>query len=185
MKTRILFILAMVVLTALSLAFAARRNWTPDAVTRATTFNEYVGDLAVLFDGKQPDNDASPASFTWQGKGILVFEFPEPVELAQFRVYVGEWSGRYTLKAYLGGRTTDDGAGRDPAGELKVRLEVEEVPTNQWVTFELPPGTVIDNVEFRAIGRSEYYEIELLGPEETPVRPTSWGVIKAQRDVKK
>lgn len=185
MKINILFILAMVVLMALSLAFAAQRNWTPDAVTRATTFNEYVGDLAALFDGKHPDNDTSSASFTWQAKGILVFEFPAPVELAQFRVYIGEPSGRYTLKAYLGGRTTDDGAGRDPVGELKATVEMEDAPANQWVTFELPPGTVTDNLEFWAIGRSEFYEVELLGPEETPVWPMSWGMIKAQQGVEK
>lgn len=185
MKIRVLSISAMVILATLSLAFAARRNWAPDAVTRATTWNEYVGDLAALFDGKHPGNDPSPASFEWQEKGILVFEFPEPVELSQFRVYVGEWSGRYTVSAYMGGRTLDDGAGRDPEGELKARVEVEEAPANQWVTFELPPPTVIDNVEFRAIGRSEYYEIELLGPQETPVRPTTWGAMKAQQDVKK
>jgi len=169
------------ILTAISWAYGARRNWTPDAVTRATTWNEYQGDLSALFDGKHPDNDASPASFVWEGKGILLFDFPEPVARAQFRVYVGAQSGFYTLSAYLGGRALVDGVGRDPWGELKATVENGETPTNQWVTFELPPGTVVDNLEFSAIGSSEYYEIELWGPEETPVREARWGFIKAMR----
>jgi len=185
MKAKVLCILVIIVLTMLSLAFGARREWTPDAVPRATTYNEYLGELAALSDGKHPDNEASPPSFTWEGKGILVFEFAEPVELALLRVYLGELSGRYTLKAYLGGRTTEDGGGRDPAGELKATVEMEEAPTNQWVPFEFPPGTVIDNLEFLTIGSSEYYEIELLGSEETLVQSVSWGVIKAQQNIEK
>jgi hypothetical protein len=181
MKAKTGFVLAGIVLTAFSWAYGARRNWTPDAVTRATTWNEYQGDLSALFDGKYPGNEGSPAFFLWEGKGVLLFDFPEPVALAQFRVYVGAQSGFYTLRAYLGGHASGDGVGREPWGELKERVENGEMLTNQWVTFALPPSTVVDNLEFSAIGTSEYYEIELLGPEETPVRDARWGSIKAMR----
>ncbi len=181
MKTKTWLIVTGIVLTGFSWAYSAARNWTPDAVTRATTWNEHQGDLSALFDGKHPGNEASPAFFLWEGKGILLFDFPEPVALAQFRVYVGAQSGFYTLRAYLGGHASGDGVGREPWGKLQARVENGEMLTNQWVALELPPGTVTDNLEFSAIGTSEYYEIEFLGPEETPVRGARWGSIKAMQ----
>lgn len=52
---------------------------THDAVTRATTWNEHAGGVAVLTDEEHPGNSALSDAFAWQNKGILVFEFPSPV----------------------------------------------------------------------------------------------------------
>ena len=168
----------LVLCISVSWALASRRNLTPDAVTQATTWNDYEGDLGALFDGKTPDNSDSPPSFLWVSKGILWITFPEPVEFVELRLYVGSEAGEYIVKAYLGGKLDLDMAGRSPEGELKARVESREYVKHGWATLTLPPGTVIDNVELVTFGTAEFYEMELLGPQETPVRATSWGFIK-------
>ena len=164
-----------------SWALASRRNLTPDAVTQATTWNDYEGDIGALFDGKTPDNSEAPSSFLWVSKGILWITFPEPVELAELRLYVGSEAGEYIVKAYLGGKLDLDLGGRSPEGELKARVESREYVKHGWATLVLPPGTVIDNVELVTFGTAELYEMELLGPVETSVRASHWGVIKAMQ----
>lgn len=166
-----------VVLIVISLAFASGHNMTPDAVTRATDWNEYEGDLSVLADGKHPENSADPAVFIWPVKGILIFEFEHPVELVQVRIYVGEESGGYILSAYLGGHAEDSG-GRFPEGDLIANIENAEYVTDGWTVLDLPPGTVVDNLELSTIGEAYFYEIELLGPEPTSIEPMTWGRVK-------
>lgn len=185
MKAKIGWIGGLVFCMGVSGAIAARRNLTPDAVTQATTWNEYEGSIEALFDGKTPDNSDAPPSFLWVSKGILWITFPEPVGLVELRLYVGSEAGEYILKAYLGGELDLDLAGRSPEGELKARVENRDYTKNGWVTLTLPPGTVIDNVELVTFGTAELYEMELLGPEETVVSPTSWGAIKTQQGIRK
>lgn len=163
----------------MSWAIISRRNLTPDAITQATTWNAHEGKIEALFDGKTPNNSASPSSFLWESKGIFWIRFPVPVELHELRLYIGSEAGEYIVKAYLGGEMNLDLGGRSPEGELKARVENREYIKNGWVSLRLPPDTVIDNVEFVTFGTAEFYEMELLGPEETSVRPASWGMIKA------
>lgn len=181
MKTKIGLIGILVFGMGVSWAIASRRNLTPDAVTQATTWNEYEGDIGALFDGKTPDNSGSPPVFLWSNKGILWITFPAPVELAELRLYVGSEAGEYIVKAYLGGKLDLNLAGRSPEGELKARVENRDYVKNGWVTLVLPPGTVTDNVELVTFGTAEFYEMELFGPGETPVWPTRWGMIKAEQ----
>jgi len=169
-----------IVLVLLSLAFASGQNLAPDAVTRATDWNEYEGDLSVLSDGKHPENSTDPEVFIWPIKGILIFELEHPVELVQVRIYVGEESGGYILSAYLGGHAEDSG-GRDPEGELIANIENAEYVMNGWTVLGLPPGTVVDNLELSTIGEAHFYEIELLGPEPTGLELTTWGRMKRSR----
>ncbi|MBI4531389.1 MAG: hypothetical protein HY709_07680 [Candidatus Latescibacteria bacterium] len=48
------------------------------------------------------------------------------------------------------------------------------------MSLSLPQGIRIDNVELVTVGTAEFYEMELLGPQETSVRPATWGMIKTQ-----
>jgi uncharacterized protein YfiM (DUF2279 family) len=82
------------ILGTATLVIGERRNLMPDAVTRATTWNDHTGDVQALWDGEHPGNSSSPKAFAWDNKGILVMEFPEPVELSELRAYMGEYSDR-------------------------------------------------------------------------------------------
>jgi len=138
---------------------------THDAVTRATTWNEHSGEVVALTDGKHPENSADPDAFVWQNKGILVFEFPAPAVIAQVRVYVGDEAGGYILRAYLGGRTNEDGAGRNPYGEREATVENAEYITNGWTALNLPTDTVADNLELVTIGAAAFFEVQILSED--------------------
>lgn len=171
--------LALVVLSmAVGLAGSALRNMAPDAVTRATTYNVYEGEVSALTDGKYPGNDENPASFRWLSKGILAIELPEPVELREFRVYVGREAGGYKVKAYLGGKLSLEGLGRSPEGKLVAEVEDASYATDSWVVMKFPPGTVADNLEFWDFGPAEFYEIQIIVASEV-VGGTTWGRVKA------
>ena len=180
MPRKTIWTAAGMVLVMLSLAFASGENLMTDAVTRATNWNEYEGELGALSDGKHPENSADPEVFLWPIKGILIFEFEKPVEIARVRIYVGEESGGYILSAYLGGHTEQSG-GREPEGTRIAKVENAEYKTNGWTVFEFPAGTAVDNLELSTIGESHFYEIEMLGPEPTSVEMRSWGRIKHLR----
>ena len=180
MVKRSSIVMALLLATA-SVVIGGRRNLMPDAVTRATTWNSSEGDIQALWDGEHPGNNASPKAFSWESKGILVIEFPEPVELSEFRAYMGEKSGSHTLSLYLGGRTKDDGGGRDPEGELMLVLDTPSFVTDGWMSLPLIEGIPIDNLELVTFGRSTFYEIELLGPEGTSIERATWGMIKSRR----
>ena len=172
----------MILLLAMaSVVIGERSNLMPDAVTRATTWNAQAGDIQALWDGEHPDNAASPNFFQWNSKGIIAIEFPEPVELSEFRAYMGNESGSHVLRLYLGGRLKDDGGGREPQGELILALDVPAFVTDGWVSLPLVEGLPIDNLELVTSGPSVFYEIELLGPEGTSVEDASWGTVKSLR----
>ena len=164
---------------AVGLAWAALQNVAPDAVTKATTYNPYEGDISVLTDGKYPGNDPNPGSFRWLSKGILAVELPRPMELKEFRIYVGEEAGGYKVKAYLGGKLNPEGLGRSPEGELKAEVEDASYATDTWVTLKFPPGTVADNLEFWTFGAAEFYEMQILVASKEAVEECTWGKVKA------
>lgn len=161
-----------------SVGIARIYDLTPDAVTRATTWNYYEGELAYLTDGKTPIETPDAGVFTWLEKGILLIEFPEPVELAQVRVFTGERVGKLTLDAYLGGRRHEYGGYRAPKGELKASLIDASMASNSWLDFRFEPPVQMDNLELITQAATDYYEIQLNGPEDVSVKPTLWKNVK-------
>ena len=73
----------------------------PDAVTRATTWNTFTGDLDLLHDGEVPAANPNARPFLWEGGGILVFEWQEALVLDKLRIYIGEIGNNYLARAYL------------------------------------------------------------------------------------
>ena len=85
----LIMVLAVLLLTLPSITTAGR-NVILDAVTRATTWNTYTGDLELLQDGEVPGEGVQPRALLWEGGGILVFEWDEPLALEKVRIYIGE-----------------------------------------------------------------------------------------------
>ena len=158
------------------------RNVGPDAVTKATEgYNFYTGELASLTDGRHPDNDESPEVFQWGNKGILVFELQEPLAITEVRVRVGENAAPYIATFYLGAKLGADGQARDPEGERKEIVENYEFRTHQWVSLKPESPIVADYVELDMMNGPEIYEVEIwVEDETTPVRPSSWGLVKSR-----
>jgi len=167
-------------LGAATLVAGEPRNLMPDALTRATTWNQYTGDIEAFSDGEYPGNSVSPRSFAWPSKGVLVMEFGDPVELSELRAYMGDRSGSHTVSLYLGGRRQDDGGGRNPEGQLMLEFGDTSYLTNGWLSIPLLEGVPVDNVELTTFGRSVFYEIELLGAGGTSIRPATWGAVKGR-----
>lgn len=159
---------------------AASTNLAPDAVSRATTWNSFEGDLAALYDGRTPDEtEARP--FTWQTKGILVFAWDEVKTLERVRIYVGEIGNNYQVRAYVGGRLDPTGALREPEGERTALVPNDERRVNTWIEVVLPPDTRADNIEIWTLGATQFYEIEIIAadPAATAVQRLSWGRVKS------
>jgi hypothetical protein len=158
------------------------RNVAPDAVTKATEgYNLYTGELATLTDGKYPGNDESPGIFQWGNKGILVFELPEPMAISEVRVCVGENEAPYIVTFFLGAKLSADGQSQDPEGERKGIVENYEFRTHQWVSLKPESPIVADYVQLEVMNGPEMYEIEIwVEDETTPVRPSSWGLVKSR-----
>ena len=174
---------AVVVLLLLILPamIAASRNIAPDAVTRATTWNTFSGDLASLQDGVVPAADQDALPFLWEGGGILVFEWDEPVELEKVRSYIGEIGNNYVVRAYLGGRMDESGVIRDPMGVQTANLADDSRKVGQWTQVQFPAGTMADNIELLALGTILFYEIEILARDASPattIEASRWGPIK-------
>jgi len=102
------------------------RNVAPDAVTRATTWNSHVGEFSTLSDGQIPSTDSAAPPFIWETKGILVFEWSEPVFLDSMRIYVGDVGNNYQVRAYLGGRLDETGTLREPEGQQTALLNIDD-----------------------------------------------------------
>jgi len=173
-------LIAVLVGGLVSMVMGQRQNLMPDAVTRATTWNNSEGAVEAVWDGLHPGNSASAPSFVWTSKGILVTEFAEPVRVSECRAYTGDACGSLSLRGYLGGRLNDEGQGRDPQGQLLLVRDDYSHLTNGWLSIPLDEDLLMDNVELECLGRTEYYEIELLGPEGTNVEGTSWGEVKSE-----
>jgi hypothetical protein len=159
---------------------AASRNLAPDALSRATTWNSYEGDLAALQDGKYPPQEA--AAFLWQTKGILTFSWEGELPLEQVRIFVGEIGNNFQLRAYRGGRLDDSGAVREPEGERTALLEENSRAIGQWVELPFGEGVLADNIELRALGSVVIYEVEIYARTgDTAVARLGWGQVKVQR----
>ncbi|MBT4098059.1 MAG: hypothetical protein HOE86_10470 [Gemmatimonadetes bacterium] len=158
------------------------RNVAPDAVTRATTWNSHVGEFSTLSDGQIPSTDSAAPPFIWETKGILVFEWSEPVFLDSMRIYVGDVGNNYQVRAYLGGRLDETGTLREPEGQQTALLNIDDRVVDQWVEVSFAAGTQADNIELWSLGPTVFYEVEILAPasDETSVRPLSWSQIKWQ-----
>ena len=170
----------MSLLLASPVTMAADGNVVPDALTRATTWNTYTGDLAFLYDGKVPDVDPDARAFLWEGGGILVFEWDEPLALEKVRIYIGEIGNNYRVRAYLGGRLDESGAIREPEGVRTALLADDSRSIGRWVEVRFPEGTLADNIELVALGTIVFYEIEIhaLGTGTTAIEVTSWARMK-------
>lgn len=162
---------------------AASRNITPDAVSRATTWNSHEGDLDVLGDGKIPPNaDALP--FTWTTKGILVFAWGEPLQLEKLRLYIGSIGNNYQVRAYLGGHLDETGTLREPEGMQTALREENARAVDQWLEIYFPPATMADNLELWTLGPTVFYEVEIYvhSPDDTAIEMLNWGKIKTGRE---
>ena len=158
---------------------AASRNITPDAVTRATTWNSHEGDPDVLGDGKVPQ-DADALPFTWKTKGILVFAWEEPLQLEKLRIYVGAIGNDYQVRTYLGGRLDETGTLREPEGVQTALIEENARAVDQWIEIYFPPDTMADNLELWTLGPTIFYEVEIYvrSSDATAIEKLSWGKIK-------
>jgi len=163
---------------ALSLAGAASRNVAPDAVTRATTWNEHQGQVAWLTDGLVPP-DGAAAPFVWPSKGLVALEWPQALDLVQVRVRVGTADSDFEVRSYLGGRLLEDGAARDPHGERTATVADDSGVADAWIVFDMPAGTRADNLELKTQGTTQIYEIEVLAEVGgTAVEAASWAQVK-------
>ncbi len=174
-------LVALLLALAVSPALAgSSRNVSLDAVTRATIWNSFSGDLAVLNDGQVPPEAPDTPPFVWMTKGILVFEWDGVVPLEKVRIYVGDVGNDYQIRTYVGGRLDRTGTLRDPEGEQTAFIEVGDRVVDQWVEVLLPEETRADNIELWALGPTVFYEVEILvRSDETAVQPISWSRIKA------
>lgn len=162
-----------------SLLYAQGRNVVPDAVSRATEWNDHEGDLALLVDGKVPTLDGDARPFVWNTKGILVFEWPKELSLKMVRIFVGNVGNNYQVRTYIGGRLDESGSLREPEGERTSLVMEDRRLTNQWLEIPLPTGTVADNLELWTLGPTEFFEVEVLAASsQTAVAPSSWARIK-------
>lgn len=159
---------------------AASRNLAPDALSRATIWNSYTGELAALNDGLVPPGEA--AVFFWHTKGILTFSWEGEVPLEKVRLYVGEIGNDFQLRCYRGGQLDETGAVREPEGQRTGLVEDHSRLVNAWVEIPFAEGVVADNIEVRSLGSVEIYEVEIYARTGgTPVEPLSWGQAKARR----
>ena len=165
-------------LLIVSAVLARRADLTPDAVTRATTWNSYEGELSFLTDSETPENNPNAGVFTWPEKGIIVMEFPQATHIGQVRIYTGDNASSLQIGVYLGGRRMDDGGGRDPEGEQKFFHTFTDVGANEWFSHVFTEALEADNLEIHCSGRTDIYEIEINSPEGIGVESTIWSNVK-------
>jgi hypothetical protein len=172
------------VVLSLSLAAVAAvsrspgRNLAPDAVSRATTWNEHEGDVAWLTDGITPPADGAFA-FQWNTKGILVFVWDSVQPVDRVRIRVGAIANDYQVRTYVGGHLQHEGATRDPEGELTARVDDRSRVVDGWQEILLPSATTADNLELPPLGPVQLFEVEILTTESTAVESIPWAVAKA------
>lgn len=164
---------------AASLSLAPGRNLAPDAVTRATTWNEHEGEVAWLTDGIAPPAEGARA-FRWDTKGVLVFAWEVVQPVARVRIRVGDIANDYQVRAYVGGHLQDEGATRDPEGRQTARVDDRSRVVDDWQEIVLPPGTEADNLELRNLGPAQFFEVEILTPASTAVTEVSWAQVKSR-----
>ena len=156
------------------------RNAAVDAVTRATTWNTWEGDLASLVDGETPADDPQAGGFLWHGGGILVFEWEEPLDLEAVRVYIGAIGNDYEVHAYVGGRLDETGTLREPEGTRTASAANHSRVTDAWTEVRFPGGTRADNIELVALGTIVFHEVvvRVRDGRATAVSSSGWGRVK-------
>lgn len=167
-------------LGALGVIWAASRNIAPDAVSRASTWNEHEGQAEWLTDGIVPPEDAS--AFVWFSKGILVFEWDTVQHVEQVRVRLGTADSDFEARTYIGGQLLEDGSTRNPQGECTATVQDMSGVADGWLVLDFPAGTRADNLEFHTRGAAELYEVEILVAEnQTLVQNAGWARVKAMQ----
>ena len=155
----------------------AATDLTVDAVTRATTLNPSVGEVAALTDGRTPDQDPEAPAFSWSSIGLLAVGWPSPVHVATLRIYVGQMQ-RYAVYGYLGGSYTDTGQRLDVETPVYSKEGIVPLDANGWYEIPLPADQAVDNLGLQLIGSATLYEFQFLGPDGTAVQATSFGIVK-------
>jgi hypothetical protein len=120
----------------------------------------------------------SARAFEWGTKGVLAFDWEQVEVVDRLRRRIGDIANDYQVRAFVGGRLQDEGATRDPEGEQTARVQDTSRVTDGWQEIAMPDGTEADNLEVRTFGPVVFYEIEILTPDGTVVRPAGWAVVK-------
>ena len=155
----------------------AASDITLDAVTRATVLNPSIGDPAALTDRRTPDLDPDAAAFEWIGLGLLAVAWPEPVQVATLRVYLGTM-GRYSVLGFVGGSYNQTGQRRDVVEPIYSSDGIVAAAKSGWYEIPLPTDRLIDNLGFQVVDGAVFYEVEYLTPEGTAIAASSFGAIK-------
>ncbi len=174
---------ALACLAGVGVVAANLRNLAPDAITRATEgYNEHEGEIALLTDGRHPDNDGAAGVFVWPNKGNLTFALPRPEQVSSLRIYVGDDAGAYQATAYGGASYGDEGQTVTEGATVSARVTNFDFATNAWVDLAFPAGTTTDYIELSTSQGAQFYEIEIWadGQVVTGVRPQTWGEVKAR-----
>ncbi len=171
----------MVLVAAVFAAQAGGRNVAVDAVTRATTYHSYDGEVAALTDGLVPGGAETAPAFRWNTQGILVFEWSETLPVSRVRVYVGGIGNDYVIRTFVGGRLNSAGTLREPEGLETASVEEHSRVADTWIDTDLPEGTLADNIEILALGPIVLYEVEIqVRDSETAVLNLTWGDLKGR-----
>jgi len=170
---------AATVVLAAGLVPAVAQDLTVDVVTRATELNPRTGDVAALTDGRLPDTDPAAPAFGWPTAGFLVVEWPQPVQLAKIRLYLGEMD-RYAYYGYLGGTFNSTGQRIGETVPVYTREGLWPGLATGWFDIDIAATAQIDNMGIQFTGGAVIYEIQFVGPNGTLVRPSSLGLIKQE-----
>ncbi|MFT5085778.1 MAG: hypothetical protein ACI906_000448 [Candidatus Latescibacterota bacterium] len=170
-------VLLLVVLGAF--AWASERNIAPDALTRATQgYNQYEGELGWLSDGVYPDNSTEASAFIWPNKGNLVFQFEVPYTVLGLRLRVGADAGLYQVWAYRNAEYGEDGQTAGANMEVLADAVNNKFAENTWVDLLFERAIETDYIELSTSQGAEFFEVEILGAEQTAVQQMSWADIK-------
>ncbi|MCC7264327.1 MAG: hypothetical protein IT369_17590 [Candidatus Latescibacteria bacterium] len=158
---------------------ASSRNLAPDAVSRATIWNSYTGEVSALNDGLFPPQEAT--AFSWNTKGILTFSWQGEQPLEKVRLYVGDPSSGFRVRTYQGGQLDETGSVREPEGQRTALVEDSSHLTNGWVEIPFTGEVLADNLELHCLGSVALYEVEIyVRTGTTAVERLNWGQVKAQ-----
>ncbi|MBT3344094.1 MAG: hypothetical protein HN712_01325 [Gemmatimonadetes bacterium] len=160
-----------------TLSGAASPNLATDAMSRATTYHSHTGNVSLLADGLVPP-EAGALAFEWSTQGIITFDWEQVTLIEAVRLRVGSLANDYVVRTFIGGHLLDEGATREPMGELTASvLDVTRV-VDGWVQVDLPAGTRADNLELHSLGPVQLYEIEILTPAATVISTQGWAHLK-------
>ncbi len=159
-------------------AATAQTDLTVDAVTRPTTLNPVVGDVAMLTDGITPENDTAAAAVQWGGVGMVRVEWPLAVPLATIRFYAG-LAERYSMYAYVGGSFDATGQRVEVQEPTYLREGLAPLDEDVWFEIACDSAVPIDNLGLIFSGTSVIYEIQFLGPAGTAIEAGSLGLLKS------